>query len=684
MSIPSLGRKSCLVVVLLALGIQGAEAQEGLVLYTRGSLYGAGEIHLAMLDSGGNVVSDTGIYGGGAHEPKFSPDGNRIAFVRDSDKKLILMDLDGGNQEVHTTCAGDTYPLASWRHPDTIYLNGEYHLLRYHIPSAQTDRVLSSVEKFRELDIAQNLRGVHGGMPPVYAFDLNAGTDGFAYDRCGGSISPDGSRLTNMRSDHQGFYLRSWGGAFDIEDNIDTPTAFEALDPQFSGNSVDHLLVNIKNAGDHWNVWLYEISTNTWKQITDANVENSASDFFLGIPVQPRPELTLDPVDLAFSAVVGQGNPPGETVSVGNRGPGVLEPVHTGIRYEAGSGWLTVMASGSGNAQSLENTVDASGLEAGEYAATVEVSCDNASNSPVSYPVSLNVQVSQQNQPPVVDAGDDILVELSRPGFLFGTVSDDGIPGPLTVIWSQLSGPGTAVFTDTGSAATNVSFSATGEYRLRLGADDGELQSHDDVTATVTEDPAIVLQSPDGGEVWTVGSVQPIRWTTAGVNDVALWYSTDDGETWKVIEYTVDTVNTPDWWGHYPWTVPDEPSDLCRVRVVAYNAERPVDLSAAPFTITAQARPDGGTPGGDDQVETIEGSCSCGVPAAPTSWILLLAGMLRAYRWTRKTRSTPSRAAELQLPLQPPDRHRRVSPNPGASIRDHDRFTGLSGHSATS
>jgi|GEM_PF-5855349 len=768
-----------LVLLIGILAALPAAAQEGMVLYTRGSLYGGGDIHLVQLDANGLVVSDAVIYTGSAHEPKFSPGGNRIAFVRDSDSKLITMDIDGGNLVEHATCAGDTYPLGSWRHSGSIYLNGGSQLLRYDFTSGQTTPVLSSEESFRELDISENLRGVHGGMPPVYAFDLNDSSDGFAFDRCGGSISRDGTRLTNCRGDHRGFYLRAWGDFGNYVDDIDTPTSNEALDPQFSGNSNDHVLCNVKNGSGKYNVWLFTISIRDWVQITDVDTDNSASDFFLGAPVQPEPEMALDPDSLSFSVPEGGSNPSPLTVEVTNTGPGTLDPVTTQTSYQQGSGWLEVTAGGSGNQQSLSNSVDVAGLAAGDYGATVEVDCANAANTPLSYQVSFHVgepvtlplrincgsngytpagwrdddafvtggedydfdgswdtgaansapesvyqtvrhldhtlsfpdipdgdyilrfhfgddapsgsrymdyfiegqQVTDdlapgvaagggfvalvmdfevtvadgdglqieavadndgdifeggievlessgpQNQPPEVDAGDDVLVALSDSAFLFGTVTDDGLPGPFAVTWSQVSGPGTADFTEPANTSTNVTFSAEGVYVLRLAADDGELQAHDELTATVTGDPAILLQSPVGGEVWTVGSTQAIRWETVQVDDVDIRYSVDNGQSWQVITYTVDASSGD--WGQYPWVIPDQPSRECLVRIVMYGSETPVAISPAPFEISAGSTPDGGNDGGDsgagsDEDMTVGGSCGCHAPAKPGGWMVIL------------------------------------------------------------
>ena len=52
-----------------------------------------------------------------------------------------------------------------------------------------------------------------------------------------------------------------------------------------------------------------------------------------------------------------------------------------------------------------------------------------------------------------------------------GSVTDDGLPNPpatVTDTWSQVSGPGTATFTDASSPTTTVSFASAGTYVLRL------------------------------------------------------------------------------------------------------------------------------------------------------------------------------------------------------------------------
>ena len=115
---------------------------------------------------------------------------------------------------------------------------------------------------------------------------------------------------------------------------------------------------------------------------------------------------------------------------------------------------------------------------------------------------------SSGNDPPVADAGPNRTVTMPDSLTLAGSISDDGLPegGTLTSMWTQISGPGTATFTDATSPTTDVTFSASGEYVLRLTSDDSELQGSDDVIVTVnagntaTLDIAVSASADDAEE----------------------------------------------------------------------------------------------------------------------------------------------------------------------------------------
>jgi len=91
---------------------------------------------------------------------------------------------------------------------------------------------------------------------------------------------------------------------------------------------------------------------------------------------------------------------------------------------------------------------------------------------------------------------------------------------------------------------------------------------------------SVELYSPNGGELWAIGTQQPIVWNQSGVTgDLSLQYSTDGGSTWKTI---VDATEAD---GSYIWTVPDDRSDHAYVRITSVQNPAVTDDSDAAFTI---------------------------------------------------------------------------------------------------
>jgi len=105
-----------------------------------------------------------------------------------------------------------------------------------------------------------------------------------------------------------------------------------------------------------------------------------------------------------------------------------------------------------------------------------------------------------ENEPPLVSAGADRSIILGSLLNLEGSVSDDGLPELLGVAlqWTKVSGPGTVSFAVATSLETNVSFSETGTYVLRLTAFDGELVSFDELTVNVEPNITSTTASSSG------------------------------------------------------------------------------------------------------------------------------------------------------------------------------------------
>ncbi|HEX8150503.1 MAG TPA: PKD domain-containing protein [Pyrinomonadaceae bacterium] len=97
------------------------------------------------------------------------------------------------------------------------------------------------------------------------------------------------------------------------------------------------------------------------------------------------------------------------------------------------------------------------------------------------------INVRPENRPPTANAGDDITVRLPAAASLAGAVADDGWPygSTLNASWTKVSGPGDVTFADPASAQTAATFTAPGEYVLRLTASDTRASASDEVKVTV-------------------------------------------------------------------------------------------------------------------------------------------------------------------------------------------------------
>jgi len=104
----------------------------------------------------------------------------------------------------------------------------------------------------------------------------------------------------------------------------------------------------------------------------------------------------------------------------------------------------------------------------------------------------------------------------------------------------------------------------------------------------------IVVDVPNGGEVWEAGTPHIIVWHSQNYNaTVKIEYSTNGGSSYSTI--VASTANS----GSYAWNVPNAPSTQCRVRVSDAASGTPSDVSHANFTIAANEAifvdvPDGG------------------------------------------------------------------------------------------
>jgi|GEM_PF-2046857 len=89
----------------------------------------------------------------------------------------------------------------------------------------------------------------------------------------------------------------------------------------------------------------------------------------------------------------------------------------------------------------------------------------------------------------------------------------------------------------------------------------------------------ITVLSPDGGEVWTVGTQHDIKWSKYQFNNnVKIEYSIDNGSSWTLVAENIADIT-------YTWTIPDTPSKNCLVRVSDVSNSAIYDLTDKVFEI---------------------------------------------------------------------------------------------------
>ncbi len=135
------------------------------------------------------------------------------------------------------------------------------------------------------------------------------------------------------------------------------------------------------------------------------------------------------------------------------------------------------------------------------------------------------------NEPPVVDAGNDIST-VNPVVMLNGNIFDDSNPksNKLNVKWEVLEGAGPVQFSDASDAKTTATFSKPGEYMLRLKASDGELWTSDILYVAVLETNTTLIKG------WEFnGTLIKEGWTEADLGETG-WVIEDYGEA-KPVKY---------------------------------------------------------------------------------------------------------------------------------------------------
>lgn len=163
------------------------------------------------------------------------------------------------------------------------------------------------------------------------------------------------------------------------------------------------------------------------------------------------------------------------------------------------------------------------------------------------------------------------------------TWSNPGTAGPFNIAYS-VNGGSTWTSIQSNYSGTSLTWSVPNNPNttalVRVQNAGNTCQSDvSNANFTITAATPLVT-APNGGESWTIGTVQNITWNSATYySSVNIEYSTNNGSTWT----TIATGDPND--GTYAWTVPNASSSQALVRV-SNNANPAIsDVSNAVFSI---------------------------------------------------------------------------------------------------
>lgn len=213
-----------------------------------------------------------------------------------------------------------------------------------------------------------------------------------------------------------------------------------------------------------------------------------------------------------------------------------------------------------------------------------------------------------------------------------------------TVTWTSANNPGSLVNVELYKSSTLVHTMISGtsndgshswyvytslvpgsDYRVKVSSTTTAASDYSDGYFTITGAPTITVTSPNGGEIWMLGTYHAITWTSANDPGSSVKIDLYKSST-LVLPITSSTAND----GTYGWTIPTtlKKGEDYRVRITSTTLTTVYDYSNAYFTL---AKTGGGGGGGgsppspkDSTVLSVDSEPSITVtsPNGGESWLI--------------------------------------------------------------
>jgi len=231
---------------------------------------------------------------------------------------------------------------------------------------AASDQIFENVTGDSEVDV------------PVYHMPLICcNPKSFSFSATEGDSNPAGQRLEISNS---GIDTISWTLTDDAGWLSENPTSGS------STGELDLVDVSVDIAGMSDGDYSANIT------ITADGADNSPWVVPVSLHIDPwTSQISFDPESLSFTAVEGGSNPAPETLEIWNSG---VDTLHWTLSDDAD--WLSGnptsgSSTGTNDTTVVTVSVNATGMSAGNYSASITVTADGVSNSPQTVPVSLYV-----------------------------------------------------------------------------------------------------------------------------------------------------------------------------------------------------------------------------------------------------------------------------------------------------
>ncbi|MDP2984481.1 MAG: PQQ-binding-like beta-propeller repeat protein, partial [Candidatus Latescibacter sp.] len=251
------------------------------------------------------------------------------------------------------------------------------------------------------------------------------------------------------------------------------------------------------------------------------------------------------------------------------------------------------------------------------------------------------ITVTTPNGGEKIVAGTDFKITWTATGVTAFTVEFSADGG---TVWTPV--PAAAIDNTAKVCTWRVPTLASDKYLVRV-SDSSNKAVSDVSNAVFSIIPATVagvrVTAPNGGESWTAGATQTVTWTSSGVTNVKIEYTTDSGTTWTAITASMLASS-----GSLAWAIPATlNSPGCKVRITDTTNSAVTDVSDGVFTILPVPKivvtsPNGGEkwPVGSTQMIKWDGVATAKVEFtidSGTTWTTLPASattLANAYSWT--------------------------------------------------